>query len=123
MLSDQLFWMLLKVLLYPLVFEPVNEVKTKKGAQPQWSIFIDNYLITIIHELIDSFADIIERISKLFIAYFSPYKLSKQLLGRRFQVCKTSFLFLRNFPNKSEKSQNAILFNFNTSNCKFTVLF
>ena len=65
MLSDQLFWMLLKVLLYPLVFEPVNEVKTKKGAQPQWSIFIDNYLITI--ELIESFADIIERISKLFL--------------------------------------------------------
>ena len=102
--------MLLKVLLYPLVFEPVNEVKTKKGAQPQWSIFIDNDIITIVHEFIESFADFIERISKLFIAYFSPYKLFKQLFGRRFQVCKTSFLSLRNLPNKSEKLQNDILF-------------
>lgn len=100
MLPDQLFWMLLKVLLYPLVFEPVNEVKTKKGAQPQWSIFIDNNLITIVHELIESFADIIERISKLFIAYFSPYKLLKQLLGRRFHVCKTSFLSFTELPEQ-----------------------
>ena len=100
MLSDQLFWMLLKVLLYPLVFEPVNEVKTKKGVQPQWSIFINNNLITIVHELIESFADIIERISKLFIAYFSPYKLFKQLFGRRFQVCKTSFLSFTEPPEQ-----------------------
>ena len=92
--------MLLKVLLYPLVFEPVNEVKTKKGVQPQWSIFINNNLITIVHELIESFADIIERISKLFIAYFSPYKLFKQLFGRSFQVCKTSFLSFTEPPEQ-----------------------
>ena len=31
---------------------------------------------------------------------FSPYKLFKQLLGRRFHVCKTSFLFFTELPEE-----------------------
>ena len=67
-------------------------MKTKKGVQPQWGIFIENRLITIIHEFSESFADTHESICEVLIAYLAFDKLIKQVLGSCFYIRKACFL-------------------------------
>ena len=73
--------MFLEVLLNPLESEPVSEMKTQQGVQPQWGVFIENDLIAIVHEFIESFADIYEPISEVLIANLAFDEFFKQVLS------------------------------------------